>query len=68
MANPPDSPILTPCIKVCVIDTASGLCTGCLRSLEEVARWGNLTQAARAELMARLPARRALIATETLPI
>ena len=30
---------LSPCIKVCVIDPASGLCTGCWRSLDEIAAW-----------------------------
>jgi len=57
--------IESPCIKICRIDPASGLCTGCLRSLEEIAGWGRLTEAARRAVMAELPARKALIAEET---
>ncbi len=31
--------IASPCINICRMDGASGLCIGCLRSLEEIARW-----------------------------
>lgn len=30
----------SPCLSVCQMDAASGLCLGCLRTLDEVARWG----------------------------
>jgi predicted Fe-S protein YdhL (DUF1289 family) len=33
----------SPCIQVCRIDPASGLCQGCLRSLDEIAAWPNLS-------------------------
>ncbi len=35
-------PVPSPCISVCRMDTASGLCEGCLRSLDEIAAWGTL--------------------------
>ncbi|HEY2070211.1 MAG TPA: DUF1289 domain-containing protein [Rhizomicrobium sp.] len=47
----------TPCIKVCVIDATSGLCAGCGRSLNEIARWGGLTDEQRRVIMASLPQR-----------
>ncbi|MCZ0960337.1 DUF1289 domain-containing protein [Paracoccus benzoatiresistens] len=50
--------IESPCIKVCVIDPASGLCTGCLRSLDEIAAWSRLSPDARRLIMAELPARK----------
>ncbi|WEF24079.1 DUF1289 domain-containing protein [Paracoccus sp. S3-43] len=50
--------IESPCIKVCVIDPASGLCTGCLRTLDEIAAWGSLPDDDRRRIMAELPARR----------
>jgi len=31
----------SPCVSVCRMDAASGLCVGCLRTLDEIARWGN---------------------------
>ena len=30
----------SPCISVCRMDEASGLCEGCMRTLEEIAAWG----------------------------
>lgn len=50
--------IATPCIKVCVLDAASGLCRGCHRTLEEIADWSAMSDAERAAVIARLPARK----------
>ncbi|KRW95017.1 DUF1289 domain-containing protein [Paracoccus sp. PXZ] len=47
----------TPCIDICKIDPASRLCTGCLRSIDEITRWGRMTEAERLAIMAELPAR-----------
>lgn len=47
----------TPCIKVCIIDPVSGLCTGCGRTLDEIAAWAKLGDAPRRAIMASLPAR-----------
>ncbi|HSC59934.1 MAG TPA: DUF1289 domain-containing protein [Rhizomicrobium sp.] len=49
--------ISSPCTKVCTIDAASRLCMGCGRSLEEIARWGSLSEAERQETMRALPER-----------
>jgi predicted Fe-S protein YdhL (DUF1289 family) len=35
----------SPCISVCRIDAASGLCTGCLRTLDEIAGWSRMEDA-----------------------
>lgn len=51
------APASTPCIKLCIIDTPSGLCQGCGRTLEEIAAWGSLTDADRLAIMGTLPAR-----------
>ena len=50
--------IESPCIGVCVIDEASGLCEGCLRTLDEIALWGSSSAAQRREVLARIDARR----------
>ena len=57
-SGPPRS-IVTPCVKVCVVDGASSLCLGCWRTLSEIAGWSRLTDAERAAIMAELPAREA---------
>lgn len=59
--NAPRQPIATPCIKVCAVDGATGLCFGCARSMNEIARWAAMSAAEREAVMAELPARRARI-------
>ena len=58
-----DTPISaqSPCVKLCTMDAASGLCAGCGRTLDEIARWGTMDEAARRAVNAALPGRRALI-------
>ena len=45
------------CVKVCVVDGASGLCLGCWRTLSEIGGWSGFTDEQRARIMAELPAR-----------
>jgi predicted Fe-S protein YdhL (DUF1289 family) len=49
--------VSSPCIKICTMDAASRLCVGCGRSLEEIARWGSMSEAERLEIMHALPER-----------
>lgn len=49
----------SPCINICVIHPETRLCTGCLRSIEEIATWTQMSQTVRAQVMADLPSRRA---------
>lgn len=48
----------SPCIGVCRIDGATGLCQGCLRNLAEIAGWRDFSAAEKASVLARLAARR----------
>ena len=50
--------IESPCVKVCVIHEATGLCVGCRRTLVEIATWGRLSPEDRRRVMAELPDRR----------
>lgn len=54
--RPPRS-VATPCVKVCIVDGASGLCLGCWRTLAEIGGWSGFTDAERARIMAALPER-----------
>ncbi len=56
-APAPDTPVPSPCVSVCQMDAASGLCTGCLRTLDEIAAWASLGDEAKREVWARLKAR-----------
>ncbi len=49
----PAPAMLTPCIGVCEINAVNE-CSGCHRSLAEIAAWSSMTDAARAQIMARL--------------
>ena len=52
-----ESPIESPCNKVCVVDPVAKLCVGCGRSLDEIARWIDLDAAERRRIMTLLPSR-----------
>ncbi|WP_336743369.1 DUF1289 domain-containing protein [Aureimonas altamirensis] len=47
----------SPCLKICTFDKRLGLCTACLRTIDEIARWGSMSDAERAAIMAALPRR-----------
>lgn len=49
--------VQSPCIKVCVVHPAERICTGCLRSIDEIGAWSRMSNEARAALVAELPAR-----------
>lgn len=49
--------IETPCINVCVLDGATGLCTGCFRTAQEIGAWATMTPDARRAVMDALPER-----------
>lgn len=51
----------SPCIDICRIEPASRLCTGCLRSIDEITGWGAMSEPERLAVMAELPARRARV-------
>ena len=53
--------IESPCVKICVIHPQAKLCTGCLRSLDEIATWSRMDADQRRAIMAELPDRKALL-------
>jgi hypothetical protein len=48
----------SPCTAVCVLDSDSGYCRGCFRSMAEIAAWGSLEHAEKQRILDELPARR----------
>ena len=49
--------ISTPCLRVCLLDPQSGLCEGCGRTRDEIARWGSMSEDERLTIMAGLEER-----------
>ncbi len=54
--------VASPCINVCRMDAASGLCVGCYRSLNEIAGWSAAAEAERLRILEAVAARRAAAA------
>jgi predicted Fe-S protein YdhL (DUF1289 family) len=48
----------TPCLGICLMNPVDGLCAGCARSLDEIARWASMSDAERRAIMDVLPDRR----------
>ena len=49
----------SPCIKVCQMDPARGMCIGCCRTLDEIASGSAMTDFERERVLDALPERRA---------
>jgi predicted Fe-S protein YdhL (DUF1289 family) len=49
--------IESPCVKVCLLHPEAGLCIGCHRSRDEIARWSRMTSEERRAIMDDLPTR-----------
>ena len=54
----PDTTVPSPCISVCRIDEATGLCAGCLRNLDEIRDWLIMTAEEKRDVLVRLAVRR----------
>ena len=48
----------SPCINVCAMDPARGVCLGCFRTLEEIAAWGAMSDLEQARVLDKLSDRR----------
>ncbi len=57
----------SPCNKVCVMDAENRYCRGCQRTLDEIARWSQMSDAEREAVRAALPARAAEVAEGSAP-
>jgi predicted Fe-S protein YdhL (DUF1289 family) len=51
----------SPCLGICIMDPRTRQCRGCLRTVEEIARWYEATPAEKRELIVMLDARRAAV-------
>ena len=56
--NSPLREVPSPCINVCQMDPATGYCRGCLRTIEEIADWLELSNEKKLQVLQRLEERR----------
>jgi uncharacterized protein len=48
----------SPCNKICRMDAQRGVCVGCCRTLDEIGRWGAMSELEREKILGELPQRR----------
>lgn len=58
----------SPCVNVCQMDPLRGRCLGCSRTLDEIGRWSEMTDAERERVLAELPRRRAGLDVAEVPV
>lgn len=51
--------VASPCVSVCTMNEQTGLCNGCLRTLDEIAHWGLYDDDEKRAVWAQLAERRA---------
>jgi len=61
------APVPSPCINICRMNEATGLCEGCLRTLDEIACWSLLDDAEKHTVWQQLDQRRAAAAGSAPP-
>ena len=55
--------IESPCINICVVHPEARICTGCLRSIDEITAWSRMSHEERREIMEQLPERKSKLTT-----
>ena len=51
-------PVPSPCISICRMNDDTGLCEGCLRTIDEIAAWSVLDDDTRRAVLAAIAQRR----------
>lgn len=49
--------MISPCVKICKIDTETGYCVGCLRAIAEISNWAQYTDAQRRQIVTDIESR-----------
>ncbi len=50
--------MITPCVRLCIIDPETDLCAGCGRTLAEIGGWSAYSETERRRIMEDLPTRK----------
>jgi predicted Fe-S protein YdhL (DUF1289 family) len=56
-------PVVSPCINICKMEV--GLCAGCFRTLDEIARWANVGDDGKRLILAAVAQRQRRLGPET---
>ena len=55
------TPVPSPCVSLCKMDPETGLCQGCLRSLDEIVAWASADDDFKRAVWAQIRRRQQLI-------
>jgi len=55
--------VASPCINICRMSADTGYCEGCLRTLDEIARWSGYDETSRERILAAVAQRRETVAS-----
>ena len=47
----------SPCVDICQMDSESGFCVGCGRTIEEIANWSSYTNEKKKDILKQLKSR-----------
>ncbi|HJV76432.1 MAG TPA: DUF1289 domain-containing protein [Noviherbaspirillum sp.] len=48
----------SPCISICKMNSRTGLCEGCLRTIDEIAQWSSATEEMKRQMWIEIRRRR----------
>ncbi|MFZ6801758.1 DUF1289 domain-containing protein [Undibacterium sp. Di24W] len=54
------SDVASPCVKACKINAETNLCSGCLRTLDEIIVWSKASNATKVAIWAKIEERKKL--------
>ena len=57
LASAAAAPVPSPCVSICHMNEATGLCEGCFRTIDEIMAWGALAENAKRGVWARIEQR-----------
>lgn len=63
--NSIETEVASPCIKQCKISSDSGLCVGCLRTIDEITVWSRADRELKLAILEKLETRKLNIFTAT---
>lgn len=49
--------VLSPCVSICKMDSITGLCEGCLRTIDEIAQWSQMNDEQKRQVLVQLQLR-----------
>ena len=60
--------LASPCNGVCTLDTVTGWCLGCQRTIDEIASWSRASDAQKRHILGAAERRRATVESGTAPV